>query len=43
MIAGYATLAVNATLSITVWGVIQNGLTNGTSYDADTTVKVVSS
>ena len=43
IISGYATLAVNASLSITVWASLQNGLANGTNYTADTTVRVISS
>ena len=42
MISGYATLAVNATLSITVYASLQNGLANGTDYNADTTIRVIS-
>ena len=43
-ISGYATLAVGATLSITVYASIQNGLSNGTLYNnTDTTIRVISS
>ena len=42
MVCGYATLAVGATLSITVYASIQNSLTAGGSYTADTTVTVTS-
>ena len=43
LISGYASLATSATLSITVHAYIQNGLTNGTNYTADTTITVISS
>ena len=43
MVSGYASLAVSASLSITVWASIQNSLTNGTTYNADTTITVISS
>lgn len=42
MISGYATLAVGATLSITVYASIQNSLTAGSTYSASTTVTVIS-
>ena len=43
MIAGYATLSANAVLSITVYASIKNALSNGTLYNADATVTVISS
>jgi hypothetical protein len=43
LVSGYATLAVGATLSVTVYASIQNSLTVGSSVTADTTITVVSS
>lgn len=42
LVSGYATLAVGATLSITVYAAIQNGLAANNSYSASTTVTVIS-
>jgi hypothetical protein len=43
LITGYANLAASATLSITVYAAILNGLTPNTNYNADTTITVISS
>lgn len=43
LVAGYSTLAASASLSITVYMALQNGLTIDGTYTTDATIKVVSS